>query len=173
LGVSAIFEPNAVSVIFTHHEDGPGDVPYIPSAPEVVEAMLNLGGVKQSDMVYDLGCGDGRIVIMAVQKFDAHAVGVEISPERVREAEENARIAGVYGRVLFTETDLFSADIHDATVVTLYLLAELNLQLRPKLLRELKPGARIVSHAFDMADWKPEREEVVHGENIYLWTVTK
>ncbi len=154
-------------------EDGPGDVPYIPTSPEVVEAMLKLGDVKKSDVVYDLGCGDGRIVITASQKYEARGTGVDISPERVQEAEENARRAGVSARVHFVEQNLFSTDFRDATVVTLFLLPELNLRLRPKLLRDLRTGARIVSHRFDMADWKPDKQVLVNGEIIYLWIVTE
>ena len=153
-------------------EDGPGDVPYIPTPPAVAEAMLKLSGVKKGDVVYDLGCGDGRIVIMAAQKFDAGGVGVDISPERVQEAKENALRASVSARVRFIEQNLFNTDFREATVVALYLLPELNLRLRPKLLRDLRTGARIVSHRFDMGDWKPDKQVVVNGENVYLWMVT-
>lgn len=148
-----------------------GDVPYVPTPPEVVEAMLKLGGVKSSDVVYDLGCGDGRIVVMAAQKFGARAVGVDINPERIKEAEANAKQAGVTNRVEFRQGSFFDADIKDATVVTLYLLSSINLKLRPKLWKELKPGTRIVSHSFDMGDWKPEKEIEVSGRRIYLWRV--
>ncbi len=160
-------------VAAAQQEDGPGDVPYIPTSPEVVEAMLKLGDVKKGDVVYDLGCGDGRIVVTAAQKYEARGTGVDISPERVREAEENARRAGVSGRAHFIEQNLFSTDFREATVVTLYLLPELNLRLRPKLLRDLRAGARIVSHRFDMGDWKPDKVVVVNGESVYLWIVTQ
>ncbi len=149
------------------------DVPYVPTTPELVEQMLKLGQVKSTDTVYDLGCGDGRIVIMAAQKFGAHGVGVDLNPERIREATENAKKAGVTNRVRFVNANLFDADIHNATLVTLYLLPDVNLKLRPKLLKDLKPGTRIVSHSFDMGDWKPEKEVEVNGSRLYLWTVPK
>jgi SAM-dependent methyltransferase len=147
------------------------DVPYVPTSNGVVEAMLKLAGVKKTDLVYDLGCGDGRIVIIAAKQYGAHGVGVDINPERIQEARANAKQAGVENLVKFEENDLFAADIHNATVVTLYLLPSVNLKLRPKLLSDLKPGTRVVSHSFDMGDWKPEQEEDVDGANIYLWTI--
>jgi ubiquinone/menaquinone biosynthesis C-methylase UbiE len=139
----------------------------------VVEAMLNLGGVKKGDIMYDLGCGDGRIVIMAAQKFGATGTGVDIDPERIKEAEENAKQAGVTGRVHFLQKNLFDADFHDATVVTLYLLPAINIKLRPKLLAELKVGTRIVSHQFDMGEWKPDKQVNMDWRILYLWTVTE
>lgn len=147
------------------------DVPYVPTRPELVEQMLKLADVKKTDTVYDLGCGDGRIVIMAAEKFGAHGVGVDLNPERIKEANENARKAGVTDRVKFLEGNLFDADIHAATVVTLYLLPDVNLKLLPKLLKDLKPGTRIVSHAFGMGDWKPEKTIQVGYSNVFLWTV--
>jgi SAM-dependent methyltransferase len=149
------------------------DVPYVPTPPDVVEAMLNLGGVKKGDIMYDLGCGDGRIVIMAAQKFGATGTGVDIDPERIKEAEENAKQAGVTGRVHFLQKNLFDADFHDATVVTLYLLPAINIKLRPKLLTELKVGTRIVSHQFDMGEWKPDKQVNMDWRILYLWTVTE
>jgi SAM-dependent methyltransferase len=149
------------------------DVPYVPTPPDVVEAMLNLGGVKKGDIMYDLGCGDGRIVIMAAQKFGATGTGVDIDPVRIKEAEENAKKAGVTDRVHFRVMNLFDADFHDATVVTLYLLPEVNLKLRPKLLKELKVGTRIVSHQFDMGEWKPDKKVDMDWRTLYLWTVTE
>jgi SAM-dependent methyltransferase len=149
------------------------DVPYVPSPTEIVETMLKLGEVKQGDILYDLGCGDGRIVITAAQKFGARGTGVDIDPERIQEAEANARQAGVSDRVRFIQKNLFDADIHDATVVTLYLLPDVNLKLRPKLLRDLKVGTRIVSHQFDMGDWKPDKQVDVGWRSVYLWTVTE
>jgi SAM-dependent methyltransferase len=149
------------------------DVPYVPTPPDVVEAMLNLGGVKKGDIMYDLGCGDGRIVIMAAQKFGATGTGVDIDPERIKEAEENAKQAGVTGRVHFLQKNLFDADFHDATVVTLYLLPAINIKLRPKLLAELKVGTRIVSHQFDMGEWKPDKQVNMDWRILYLWTVTE
>jgi SAM-dependent methyltransferase len=147
------------------------DVPYVPSPNNVVEAMLKLAEVKKTDKVIDLGCGDGRIVITAAQKFGAKGKGVDIDPERIQEATENARRAGVDKLVTFQQANLFDADISDASVVTLYLLPDVNLKLRPKLLKDLKPGTRIVSHSFTMGDWKPEKEQNVEGRTIYLWRV--
>lgn len=147
------------------------DVIFVPTPNDVVDGMLKLAGVSKKDTVYDLGCGDGRIVITAAQKFGARGVGIDIDPERVREATDNVTRAGVADRVKIVRGDLFQADISEATVVTLYLLTDLNLKLRPKLLKDLKPGTRIVSHAFSMGDWKPERTAEVSGTNIYLWRV--
>ncbi len=133
------------------------DVEFVPTPQEVVLEMLKMAKVTQSDVVYDLGCGDGRIVITAAKLFGARGVGVDIDPIRIKESNENARKAGVAGRVKFIEGDLFATDLTEATVVTLYLTPELNVQVRPKLFRELRPGTRIVSHDFDMGDWKPDR----------------
>ncbi|MET0327500.1 MAG: class I SAM-dependent methyltransferase [Luteimonas sp.] len=148
------------------------DVIYVPTPEPVVDAMLNLAGVKEGDVLYDLGSGDGRIPIAAAKRFGVRGVGIDINPVRVREANANAQDAGVTDLVTFKEADLFQEDISDASVVTLYLLQSLNVKLRPKLLAELKPGTRIVSHAFDMADqWEPEQTQEVDGTRIYLWTV--
>jgi SAM-dependent methyltransferase len=156
------------------------DVPYVPTTEAAVQAMLKLAGVINSDVVYDLGCGDGRIVIAAAKSFGARGVGIDINPVRISEAKENARTAGVENLVRFEENDLFQADIREASVVTLFLLPHLNLKLRPKLLRELKPGTRIVSNTFDMGDWKPEKEVTVGdadadeeplSRKLYLWSV--
>ena len=147
-----------------------GDVPYVPTPQEVVDAMLKMAGVSARDIVYDLGCGDGRIVISAA-KLGARAVGVDINPERIREAEANAKEAEVTDKVKFVQADLFDADIKPATVVTLYLLPDVNMRLRPKLLRDLRPGTRIVSHSFDMGDWKPAKEIDADGRTLYLWIV--
>ncbi|MDR7191512.1 SAM-dependent methyltransferase [Luteimonas terrae] len=148
------------------------DVIYVPTPEPVVDAMLNLAGVKEGDVLYDLGSGDGRIPIAAAQRFGVRGVGIDINPVRVREANANAETAGVTDLVTFKEADLFEEDISEASVVTLYLLQSLNVKLRPKLLAELKPGTRIVSHAFDMADqWKPEQTQEIDGTRIYLWTV--
>jgi len=148
--------------------------PYVPTPQPVVDRMLALAEVTSKDVVYDLGCGDGRIVITAAQKYGAHGVGVDIDPVRVREANENARRAGVEKLVSFIEKDALNVDVSGATVVTLYLLSSSNLKLRPILTRQLKPGARIVSHAFSMGDWRPSKEETLtDGEGfnrtIYLW----
>jgi pimeloyl-ACP methyl ester carboxylesterase/SAM-dependent methyltransferase len=148
------------------------DVFYVPTPPAVVDGMLRLAHVTAQDVVYDLGCGDGRIPIAAAQKYGARGVGIDIDPKRIAEATENAKAAGVSDRVTFKVGDLFEADIHDATVVTLYLLPSLNERLMPKLKKELRPGTRIVSHAFDMGpSWPPESREEVSGKSIYLWTI--
>jgi SAM-dependent methyltransferase len=152
------------------------DVHFVPTPDEVVEKMLELAKVGKDDVVYDLGCGDGRIVITAAKKYGARGVGVDIDPQRIKESNENARIAGVTDRVKFLQQDLFEMDFSEATVVALYLLPSLNLRLRPKLLRDLKPGSRIVSHAFDMGDWKPEKVVTVPADfdqnlTIYYWVV--
>ena len=132
------------------------DVEFVPTPQEVVLEMLKMAKVNKNDVVYDLGCGDGRIVITAAKVFGARGVGVDIDPIRIRESRENARKAGVTDRVKFIEGDLFKTNLSGATVVTLYLTPELNIQVQPKLFRELKPGTRIVSHDFDMGDWKPD-----------------
>ena len=148
------------------------DAPYVPTWPEIVDEMLRGANVGRGDVVYDLGCGDGRLVIAAVKKFGAkRGVGVDIDPERIKESNENARAAGVTGRVKFVEQDLFKTDIKGATVVTLYLLPAVNLRLRPKLLAELKPGTRVVSNAFDMGDWKYEKVAFFGEQPIYFWTI--
>jgi SAM-dependent methyltransferase len=147
------------------------DVRYEPSPPEVVDAMLKLAEVGKRDLVYDLGCGDGRIVVAAARDFGARGVCIDIDPQRIAEARENALKARVQRRITFRTEDLFQADFREATVVTLYLLPHLNLRLRPKLWSELKPGTRIVSHSHDMGDWKPEKQVVVDGQTIYFWTV--
>jgi SAM-dependent methyltransferase len=155
-------------------DDEPRRVPYVPTPQEVVDEMLKLGGVKAGDVVIDLGCGDGRIVVTATSKFGAaRAVGVDIDPERIKEANENAKKAGVTNKVKFLQGDLFDADIREASVVTLYLLPDFNLKLRPKLLRDLKVGTRIVSHSFDMGDWKPDKEVKIDYRTLYLWTITE
>jgi len=151
------------------------DVPYQPSTMDVVQVMLRLGRVDAADVVYDLGCGDGRIVIAAVRERGARGVCVDIDPQRIAEAQENARRAGVAGRIRFLTQDLFQTDIRDATAVMLFLWPEVNLALRPKLLRELQPGSRVVSHWHDMGDWRPrETVRVWSGGRerpIYLWTI--
>ena len=149
------------------------DVRYEPSTPAQSEAMLKLAKVSKTDTVYDLGCGDGRIPIMAAKNFGARAIGIDIDPQRIRESVENARKAGVTGKVEFRNDDLFTADIHDATVVTLFLYDWINLKLRPKLLAELRPGTRVVSHYHDMGEWKPEKTIEVGGHKIFLWTIPR
>lgn len=147
------------------------DVPYVPTPENVVEAMLKLGEVKKGDILYDLGSGDGRIVVTAAKQYGVKGTGIDINPERIEEANANAKQASVTDKVRFLNQDLFEADIKDATVVTLYLLPSINLKLRPKLWKDLKPGTRIVSHSFDMGDWAPEKKIEVDGRYIYLWRV--
>lgn len=149
------------------------DVPFVPTPEEVVAQMLKLAKVTKDDVIYDLGSGDGRIVIAAVKQSGARGVGVDIDPQRIREANENATKAGVADRVKFIEQDLFKADVRPATVVTLYLLPDINLRLRPKLLSELRPGTRIISHNFHMGDWKPQQTVQVGNHTVYYWEVPK
>jgi precorrin-6B methylase 2 len=147
------------------------DVIYVPTPQPVVEAMLELAEVKKGDVLYDLGSGDGRIPITAAQKHGVRATGIDINPVRIQEAKTNAEKAGVADLVTFRQEDLFETDFSDADVVTLYLLDSLNEKLRPRLLSELKPGARIVSHAFGMGDWEPEKTVQVDNSTIHLWRV--
>jgi SAM-dependent methyltransferase len=152
----------------------PPDVMFLPSSDEVVDAMFDLAGVTSRDVVYDLGCGDGKIVIASALRFGARGVGIDIDPARIDEANANARRAGVSGRVTFVLGDIFSDDIHigDATVVTLYLLPSLNERLRPKLWRELRPGTRVVSNSFGMGRaWPPDKTRQVGNYWVYLWRV--
>lgn len=147
------------------------DVIFVPTPNDVVNKMLEMAKVTAKDVVYDLGCGDGRIVITATQRYGCRGVGIDIDPERIREATGNVQKAKVADKVKLIQGDLFETDIGEATVVTLYLLTELNLKLRPKLMKELRPGTRVVSHAFAMGDWKPERTEQVNGASVYLWRI--
>jgi SAM-dependent methyltransferase len=156
------------------------DVPFVPTTERAVGEMLRLARVGKSDVVYDLGCGDGRIVITAAKKFGARGVGIDIDPERIAEARANARKAGVGHLVRFIEQDLFEADIREASVVTLFLLNHVNVKLKPKLLAELKPGTRVVSNTFDMGDWKPDAERSLDGEDagylsshFLLWVIPR
>ena len=149
----------------------PDAAPYVPTPIEVVEAILQLANVGPGDVVYDLGCGDGRIVFMAAQKFGAAAVGVEIDSELVREDRERAEKSGVAKKVRFLEADLFQTDLRPASVVTMYLLPKTVDRLKPKLLAELNPGARVVSFAFPISDWPPTKTVEVNTRRIYLWIV--
>lgn len=146
------------------------DVVYVPTPDEVVEAMLKVANVNSKDVLYDLGSGDGRIPITAAKKFGTRGVGIDIDPQRIQEANENLKKAGVGDKVRFIQGDLFELDLSKATVITLYLLPTLNMKLRPSLLK-LKPGTRIVSHDFDMGDWKPEKTLQVGGKTVYFWRV--
>ena len=159
----------------------PLDVPYVPTTDAAVDAMLKLAAVKATDVVYDLGCGYGRIVIAAAKKYGARGAGIDINPERIAEAVANAKKAGVENLVRFEENDLFLADFREATVVTLFLLPNINLKLRPKLLEQLKPGTRVVSNTFDMGDWKAVKQFTVDDDandedsglskTLYLWII--
>jgi tRNA G37 N-methylase Trm5 len=147
------------------------DVIYVPTPQEVVDAMLQMANVTGKDVVYDLGSGDGRIPITAAQKFGSTGVGIDINPQRIKEANENLAKAGVGAKVKFLNQDLFETDLSPATVITLYLLPSLNVKLMPKL-KQLKPGTRIVSHSFDMGtEWPPEKTQDVNGRMIYMWTI--
>jgi SAM-dependent methyltransferase len=157
------------------------DVPYVPTTEPAVVEMLKLAEVRKSDVVYDLGCGDGRIVIAAAKEWGARGVGIDINPERIQEAKANAKKAGVEHLVRFVEQDLFEADFKEATVVTLFLLPQVNLKLRPRLLQELKPGTRVVSNTFDMGDWTAEKQTALAdnddvefsglSQKFYLWRI--
>ncbi len=147
------------------------DVIFVPTPQEVVDAMLKLAKVGANDVVYDLGSGDGRVPITAAKTYGARGVGIDIDPQRIKEATENLKAAGVGDKVRFLNQDLFTTNISEASVVTLYLLPSLNLKVLPKLNAELKPGTRVVSHAFVMGDIKPQQTQNVNGRTIYLWTV--
>jgi SAM-dependent methyltransferase len=155
--------------------DAPHLAPYVPTPAEVVDRMLQLGQVTKNDVLYDLGCGDGRIPITAAKKFGTRGVGVDIDPQRIAEANANAKKEGVSHLVSFHLQDALTTDVSEATVVTLYLLSASNLKLRPILTRQLKPGARIVSHAFSMGDWQPDKVDTFVDTSgttrtLYLWT---
>jgi ubiquinone/menaquinone biosynthesis C-methylase UbiE len=152
-------------------EEIPIDTPFVTSPEQIVEAMLKMADVKKGDVVYDLGCGDGRIVIAAAKKYGARGVGIDHNPDLIAAARTAAKAEGVESLVRFEHGDLFDADLHEATVVTVYLLPAINLKLRPKLLKELKPGTRLVSHEFGMGDWKPEKTDAVDGAKILFWTI--
>ena len=147
------------------------DVVFVPTPSEVVDGMLRLAKVTSNDVVYDLGSGDGRIVIAAAKSFGARGVGIDIDPERTREATANARAAGVGDKVMFVTADVLTADVTPATVVMLYLSPSFNSRLAPKLMKELKPGTRVVSHAVDIPGWKPQQRVVVSDRPLFLWTV--
>ncbi|WBY03547.1 methyltransferase domain-containing protein [Ramlibacter tataouinensis] len=148
------------------------DVPFVPTPMPVVEKMLQMANVRAGDVVYDLGCGDGRIVIQAAKERGARGVGIDIDPRRIAEARANAKEAGVEERVQFRQADLFQSDFSPASVVTLYLLPDINQRLRPQLWRQLKVGTRVVSHDFDMGDaWPPDRTERAENKTVHLWTI--
>ena len=145
-------------------------VPFVPSPQEVVDKMIELAGVKKGDVVYDMGSGDGRIVIAAAKK-GARAVGFEIDGDLVKESRENIRKAGVQNLAEIRQQDILTVNFSQASVVTMYLLPDVNLKLKPNLLKQLKPGSRVVSHSFDMGDWKPDKVEQVDGRTVRLWTI--
>ncbi|WP_020656283.1 SAM-dependent methyltransferase [Massilia niastensis] len=150
------------------------DVPYVPTPQDVVDRMLDIAKVGKKDILYDLGCGDGRIVVTAAKQRGARGTGIDLDPARIAEAEENAKKAGVSSQVSFKVGDLFQTDVSEATVVTLYLLPTVNAKLRPRLWKQLKVGTRVVSHAFDMGpEWPPDKTEEVNGRRIYYWTITQ
>ncbi len=161
--------------ILEYSQDVSLDVPYVPSPQPVVDEMLRMADLKKDDLLYDLGCGDGRIVITAAQRYGCHGVGIDLNPVRIKESKENAAKAGVANLVQFQEGDLFKADFHQATVLSLYLLSSVNLKLRPKILAELRPGTRVVSHNYGMSEWQPDQSanvvvnEIVH--NVYFWII--
>jgi hypothetical protein len=151
------------------------DIHYVPTPQELVEVMLDMAKVGKDDIVYDLGSGDGRLVITAAKKYGASGVGIDIDPQRISESKENAKKAGVEGKVRFREQDLFASDFHEATVITLYLLSELNLRLRPQIFAQARPGTRVVSHAFNMGDWEPDAQKKIeingNSYDAYYWVV--
>lgn len=171
LAGSAVIPPLVSPPSPPAQENRSPDVVFVPTPPEVVEAMLDMAQVKDGDVLYDLGSGDGRIPIAAAKRAKIKATGIDIDPQRIAEANANAKVAGVADRVTFKQADLFTSDFSDASVITLYLLDTLNEKLRPKLLAELKPGTRIVSHAFRMGEWEPEAERDVNGRMVYFWRV--
>ncbi len=160
----------AISVRAQESSEQP-EVPFVPTPENVVAEMLKLAELKNGDFLYDLGSGDGRIVITAAQKYKVKGIGVDINPERIKEANEKAREAGVTDMVAFHQNNLFNENVSKATVVTLYLLPDVNIRLRPKLLKELKPGSRVISHDFDMGYWKPLKTVELDGHRVYYWVI--
>ena len=174
-GVLGLVSPSALQEL-QWQEYMSYDVPFVPTPPEVVEEMLRLVDIKSGDLLYDLGCGDGRIVIAAAKKYGIRAIGIDIDPVLITESIENAAKEGVTDKVRFIQQNLFEADFKDATIVTMYLLKSVNLRLRPKLLADLKPGTRLVSHNFDMGEWRPDKARVItttyDGQrDVYFWVV--
>ena len=173
-----VFEPSSAwaQAAQKYNDEGKKIVPYVPTPQEVVERMLELAQVKKGDVVYDLGSGDGRIVVTAAKKYGVKAVGFEIDPERIKESAENIKKAGVGDLVEIRQQDIRTVDLSPATVLTMYLLPEVNLMVRPNIWKEMKPGSRVVSHDFDMGDWKPlKTEHIKDGSSwdhtLYLWHV--
>jgi SAM-dependent methyltransferase len=170
LGKITIDLPPSAAPIQAQDFESKKIVPFVPSPQEVVDKMITVAGVKKGDVVYDMGSGDGRIVIAAAKK-GARAVGFENDGDLVKESRENIRKAGVQNLAEIRQQDILTVDFSPATVVTMYLLPDVNLKLKPNLQKQLKSGSRIVSHSFDMGDWKPDRVERVDGRTIYLWTI--
>lgn len=173
LGAAALItSPALVRSAFAQAEPVPRlDVPFVPTPQQVVDKMLELAKVQKGDYLVDLGSGDGRIPVTAAQRYSVRALGVDLNPQRIKEANERAKKAGVTELVQFRQQDLFETDISQANVLTMYLLPSVNLKLRPKILSDMKPGSRVVSHAFDMGDWAPEQKVTVDGRTVYLWIV--
>jgi precorrin-6B methylase 2 len=173
--ISLLLFPRELFVQELFLQEKPLDVPYVPTKPEVVAEMLRMANVGKDDMLYDLGCGDGRIVITAAKLYGTRGVGIDIDPDRIKESRENAAKANVTSLVKFIQGDLFQADFHEATVVSLYLLTSVNLRLRPRLFAQLRPGTRVVSHNYAMDTWKPDQSSVVmvNGttHNVYFWVI--
>jgi precorrin-6B methylase 2 len=167
----ALFAFAAAPVIFGQPPAVRTDVPFVPTPPKLVDAMLALADVKPGDVLIDLGSGDGRIVIAAAQKYGIRAIGIEIVPELVRESEKSAQELGVADKVRFINGDLFGQDLRQASIVTVFLTPGVNLRLRPKLLKELKPGARVVSRTFNMGAWAPSKTLQVDNDRVYLWVI--
>jgi SAM-dependent methyltransferase len=168
---TAIAAPSAAPVSSKIEKKPKLDVGYMPTPYEIVEKMLSMANVRNNDLVYDLGCGDGRVVVMAAKERGATGVGVDLDPVRIKESEENARKAGVADQVRFFQQDLFKTEIGEATVVMLYLWPEVNIRLRSKLFAELKPGTRILSHNHDMGEWKPDKYVEISKHRIYFWVI--
>ena len=147
------------------------DVPYVATPYEIADEMVRLADVRSDDVVYDLGCGDGRLVIAAIRKAGCRGVGIDIDPERIKESRQNAIIAGVQDRVRFVEQNFFESDVREATVMLIYLFPDVNIKLRAKFLKEMKPGSRLVSHAFDMGDWKPDNTASIRTQRVYYWLI--
>lgn len=160
----------------SHAQEVDLDVPFVPTNYEVVNEMLRIADVGKDDILYDLGCGDGRIVVTAAKKYGARGIGIDIDPERIAESRDNAEKENVTDKVQFIQQNLFEADFSEATVVTMYLLSSVNLEMRPKLFQQLKPGTRIVSHDFNMGDWEPDEQTEVggneyYGHSVYFWII--
>lgn len=173
LGVAALVAaPAIVGRAHAQAEPVPRlDVPFVPTPQVVVDKMLEVAKIQKGDFLIDLGSGDGRIPVTAAQRYGVRALGVDINPQRIKEANERAQAAGVTNLVEFRQADLFETDISQANVLTMYLLPSVNMKLRPKIWSDMRPGSRVVSHAFDMGDWAPEQKFTADGRSVYLWTV--